>query len=333
MVDKKTGLKPKTVKSPKPKVQSKQPKEEKLAPQKAAPEKLENLEDTKQVIVEEPKTEEKLTKAGKHSAKALKEAEELKAKEERKKQAAEAEAKGEKPKIPLKPPRSRVERAGKKYREVAKLVDKSKTYKLAEALELAVRTNPTKFDAAVELHVNLGVDPKQADHNVRDSLALPAGTGKNVRIAVFAEADEAAKAKAAGADIVGAEDFLQQLDKEQLNFDVLISTPALMPRLAKYARLLGPRGLMPNPKSGTITNDLAKAVTEARAGRVEYRVDPAGIVHMAIGKVSFGSDKLLQNAEAFFTSLRAAKPASLKGIYIKSSYLSTTMGPSIRIAL
>jgi len=204
---------------------------------------------------------------------------------------------------------------------------------VAEALDLAVRTSPTKFDATVELHVNLGVDPKQADQNVRDNVTLPAGTGKSLRVAVFAEGDNVAKAKAAGADIAGEADLLARLDKEEINFDVLITSPNLMARLGKYAKLLGPKGLMPNPKSGTITADIAKAIKEAKAGRVEYRVDQAGIIHLGIGKVSFGAEKLRQNAEAVLASIRAAKPASLKGTYINSAYITTTMGPSIKVAL
>jgi large subunit ribosomal protein L1 len=268
-------------------------------------------------------------KAGKRSAKAIAEAEEKQAKQERK-----AETKDESAKKPAaKPARTRLERAGKKYRKVAKLVDKDKTYSLTEALELATKTSPTKFDATVELHVNLGVDPKQADQNVRDSVSLPAGTGKSVRVAVFAEPADAKAAQAAGADIAGIDEVMALLEKEKLDFDILISTPALMARLGKYARLLGPRGLMPNPKSGTVTTDIAKAVTEAKAGRVEYRVDQAGIIHLGIGKVSFGPAKLQQNADVVLASIRAAKPASLKGTYIKAIHLSSTMGPSIKVVI
>jgi large subunit ribosomal protein L1 len=201
---------------------------------------------------------------------------------------------------------------------------------LPEALDLAAKTSPVKFDASIELHINLGVDPRQADQNVRDTVALPAGTGKTMKIVVLAEADEAAKAKKAGADTAGEEEVFAKLDKEELNFDILIATPSMMPRLGKYARLLGPRGLMPNPKSGTVSADTAEAVQQAKAGRVEYRVDQSGIVHLAIGKASFGTEKLQQNADAVMSSIRAAKPSSLKGIYIKSLYVSSTMGPSIK---
>jgi large subunit ribosomal protein L1 len=280
----------------------------------------------------EPEKPKATAKAGKRSAKAVKEVEERQAKEERK---AAAPAEDEKKPVgpAKKPTRTKAERAGKKYREAAKLIEKDKLYTLAEALDLAIKTSPVKFDATVEIHMNLGVDPRQADQNVRDIVVLPAGTGKSVRVAVFADGDNVDKAKKAGADIAAGDEFLQQLEKEQIDFDVLISMPSLMPKLGKYARFLGPRGLMPNPKSGTVTNDVATAVTQAKAGRVEYRVDTAGIVHLGIGKVSFGPQKLLQNAEAVTASIRSAKPASLKGTYIKAVHISSTMGPSIKVAL
>src|SRR3569833_3624202 len=279
----------------------------------------------KEVVEETPKA---TAKAGKRSAKAVRETEEKQAKEARKADAVKPE---DQSKPTAKPARSREERAGKNYREVAKQVDKTKLYTLSEALELATKTSPTKFDASVELHVNLGVDPKQADQNVRDTVTLPAGSGKTLRIAAFVEADDVAKATAAGADIVGADKIKAMLDKEDLAFDILIATPTLMAQLGKYARLLGPRGLMPNPKSGTVSADVATAVKESKAGKVEYRVDQAGIIHLGIGKVSFGNAKLLQNAEAVLASIRAAKPASLKGIYVKGISISTTMGPGIKV--
>jgi large subunit ribosomal protein L1 len=281
----------------------------------------------------EPASETKpkaAAKAGKRSTKAVKAAEEKVAKESRKKLADDAESGEKKPTVEQKPPRSREERAGKKYREAAKQIDKTKTYNLAEAVDLATKTSPVKFDATVEMHFNLAVDPKQADQNVRDSVVMPHGTGRSVRIAVFADAADAEKAKKAGAEITGTDTITAALDKEQLDFDVLIAAPALMPKLGKYARLLGPRGMMPNPKSGTVTADVAKAVQEAKAGKVEYRVDQSGIVHIAIGKVSFGPQKLLENAQAIVSSVRAAKPASVKGIYVKSVFVSSTMGPSIK---
>ncbi len=270
-----------------------------------------------------------VAKAGKRSPKVIKESEEKAAREERKKAPVKAE-KAEKPKVEQKPPRSRVERAGKKYREAIKQIDKTKSYNLAEAVDLAAKTSGAKFDATVEMHINLAVDPKQSDQNVRDTVVMPHGTGKSLKIAVFAEGDDVDQAKKAGADIAGSDDLLAALDKEKIDFDVLISTPALMARLGKYARLLGPRGLMPNPKSGTVTSDITKAVKEAKAGRVEYRVDESGIVHLGIGKVSFGPQKLLENAQTVVSSIRAAKPASVKGTYVKSAYVTSTMGPSVK---
>lgn len=279
--------------------------------------------------IEEVVQEEKATaKAGKRSAKALKEAEEKVAKEERKAEAAETD---EKPKMALTPTRSHLERKGKKFRKTAEQIEKGKVYSLGEALELATKTSPVKFDASVELHINLNVDPRHADQNVRDSLVLPAGTGKTVRIAVFTDADGSVSGKKAGADIAGEEDVIKMLDKGQFNFDILIATPSHMSKLGKYARLLGPRGLMPNPKSGTVTTDVTKAVTEAKAGRVEYRVDSTGIVHLSIGKVSFGRAKLEENARAVLTSIRGNKPTSVKTAYVKSIHLATTMGPSITV--
>jgi len=285
---------------------------------------------------EKPKTEEKtVAKAGKRSEKSLAEADAKAEKEARKEagdttpQSEESEANTKKGPKPITRPRS--ERRGKNYRKVAELVDSSKVYTLVEALELATKTSPTKFDASVEVHVRLGVDPRQADQNIRTTVSLPNGTGKTIRVAVFAPEGDHSAAKKAGADIVGDEEFMKQLDKEELNFDILVATPQYMPKLGKYARLLGPRGLMPNPKSGTVATDVAKAVTEAKAGKVEYRVDKQAIVHLSIGKVSFGAEKLVENATAFFDSLRSQKPASLKGSYVKSTNISTTQGPGITI--
>ncbi len=282
----------------------------------------------KEVAGEKPE----VAKAGKRSAKALKETE-VKAEKEARKSDAKTEDLVEKPKDVPKPPRSRLQRRSKNYRKVSELIDKSKIYDLKEALDLAIKTSPIKFDATVELHINLNVDPKQADQNIRGTVLLPAGTGKSARVAVFGEPDEVAAAKKAGADIAAGDEFLQQLDKELINFDVLIASPKVMGRLGKYAKLLGPKGLMPNPKSGTVTTDVAKAVSEAKAGRVEYRVDSSGIIHVGTGKVSFGTDKLGQNTEAVIASIKAAKPATIKGTFIKSAYLTTSMGPSIKLSL
>lgn len=272
-----------------------------------------------------------VAKAGKRSAKSLKEADEAAAKEERKAARAETEADQHVSK-PRPKTRSKLERSSKKFREAAKLIEADKQYSLREAIDLATKTSVTTFDATVEIHIRLGVDPRQADQNLRDNFVLPAGTGKAVRVAVFAEADDAAAAKKAGADIAGNEEFLQQLEKQVIDFDILIATPTQMAKLGKYARMLGPKGLMPNPKSGTVTTEVAKAVEQAKAGRVEYRVDSTGIVHLGLGKVSFGADKLMQNVAAVAASIKNNKPSSVKGTYIKSVTVSTTMGPGIPVS-
>lgn len=272
-----------------------------------------------------------IAKAGKRSEKALKEAEEKVEKEERKASKEVEKTEVVAPKGPKPVTRPKAERRGKKYKEVAKLVDSKKVYSLNEAIELIVKTNTTKFDSSVETHVRLGVDPRQADQNIRSTVSLPHGSGKVIRVAVFAPETDHVAAKKAGADIVGDEDLLKTLDKGEINFDVLITSPAYMPKLGKYARLLGPRGLMPNPKSGTVANDIAKATMEAKAGKVEYRVDKQAIVHLSVGKVSFGSAKLGDNYKAFYDSLMSQKPSSIKGAYIKSISLSTTQGPGIKV--
>ncbi|HWT55482.1 MAG TPA: 50S ribosomal protein L1 [Candidatus Microsaccharimonas sp.] len=277
---------------------------------------------------EETSEDTTLAKAGKRSAKGLAEAEEKQAKEERKEHAAEAKAEeAEKPKQLAKPARSRLERQGKKFRDAAKLVEKDKAYTLDEAVELAAKTSPVKFDATIELHVNLGVDPRQADQNIRDNLVLPAGTGKTVKIAVFDDA------KVEGVEIAGVEAVTKALEKGEMNFDILIATPAQMPKLGKFARALGPRGLMPNPKSGTVTTDVAKAVAEAKAGRVEYRVDSTGIIHLGVGKASFTKAQLLDNVNAVMANIKSNKPNSVKGNYLKAVHLTSSMGPSITVDL
>ena len=292
------------------------------------------LDETPMVETTEEVVEEKETfaKSGKKSKKHIEEVKAEEERQERKKERAEADkAAAEKPKGAKPVTRPLIERRGKKYQEVHKLIEKGKIYTLKDGVELAVKTSPVKFDASLEAHVRLGVDPRQADQNIRTTLVLPNGNGKTVRVAVFAPLDVAKAAKAAGADIAEDEEFLKRLEKGEIEFDVLISTPQYMPKLGKFARLLGPKGLMPNPKAGTVTMDVEKAVKEAKAGKVEYRVDKQSIVHIGLGKVSFGADKLLENAEAFFDSLKAQKPASLKGSYVKSVYLTTSMGPSIAI--
>lgn len=296
-----------------------------------AKEEAKNLETpvVEEVVVE---TEEKFAKSGKKSKKHI---EEVKAEEERLARAEEfkksEKAAAEKPKGATPITRSKLERRGKNYKKAFEAIDKSKDYTLKEAIELAQKTSPVKFDASLEAHVRLGVDPRQADQNIRTTVVLPNGNGKTVRVAVFAPLDEAKKAAAAGADIAEDEEFLKRLEKGTIEFDVLISTPAYMPKLGKFARLLGPKGLMPNPKAGTVTTDIEKAVKDAKAGKVEYRVDKQAIVHIGLGKVSFGTEKLLENANVFFDSLKAQKPASLKGSYVKSIFITTSMGPSISV--
>lgn len=302
-----------------------------------AEEKLQNTEElevtpTEATVVD---TTEGAAKAGKRSAKAIKEAEEKADKEARKEagdtspQSPEAEAAQKRGPVPV--PRPLIERRGKAYRKVAEKVEADKAYSLKEALALATETSPVKFDASVELHVKLGVDPRHADQNIRATVSLPQGTGKEVRVAVFAPAAQHEAAKKAGADIVAEDEFLQQLDKEELNFDILIATPQLMAKLGKYARLLGPKGLMPNPKSGTVTTNVADAVKEAKAGKIEFRVDKQAIVHLAVGKVSFGADKLYDNAKAVIDAIMAAKPASVKGTYLQGLTVASTMGPGIKV--
>ena len=283
--------------------------------------------------VEVPTEETKTTKAGKRSEKSLREAEEEAKRLARKEAGDTSSADGEEhqKKGPKPTTRTRLERRGKNYRSVVEHVEAGKLYSLDEALELATKTNPSKFDASVEVHVRLGVDPRQADQNIRATVSLPNGTGKTVRVAVFAPEAEHAAAKSAGADIVGDETFIAQLEKQELNFDILVATPQYMPKLGKFARVLGPRGLMPNPKSGTVATDVAKAVTEAKAGKVEYRVDKQAIVHLAIGKVSFGKEKLAENAKAFFDSLQSQKPSSIKGSYVQTTAISTSQGPGIKV--
>lgn len=293
-----------------------------------AKEEAKEVLDATQEVVETTAEEEHFAKAGKKSKKHQ---EEIKAEEERQARKAEAAAEPEKKAGPKPITRSRLERRGKNYRKASEKVEKNKAYSLEEAVKLAIETSPVKFDATLEMHFRLGVDPRQADQNIRATVTLPAGTGKDVKVAVFAPLDLAKTAKDAGADIAEDEEFTKRLDKEQLDFDVLISTPQYMPKLGKYARLLGPKGLMPNPKAGTVTMDIEKAVKEAKAGKIEYRVDKQAIVHVGLGKLSFGADKLMENINAFVDSLKSQKPASIKGQYVKSVYISTTMGPSILV--
>lgn len=221
---------------------------------------------------------------------------------------------------------------GKRYIESAKLVDKSTQYSVADALDLVVKTASAKFDETVELHIKLGVDGRNADQQVRGVVVLPHGTGKSKKILALAKGDNAEIAKKAGADFVGAEDMVAKIQTENwFGFDVCVTTPDMMPVIGRIAKILGPKGLMPNPKSGTVTTDLNKAIAEIKAGKVEYRLDKNNIVHVMIGKVSFGTEKLSENMATLMDAIIKAKPAAAKGTYIKSVSLSSTMGPGIKV--
>ncbi|MCL2002231.1 50S ribosomal protein L1 [Candidatus Saccharibacteria bacterium] len=224
-----------------------------------------------------------------------------------------------------------MERRGKNYQNAVKGLDLTKTYAPKEAFELAIKSSYVKFDASVEVHANLAVDPRQADQNIRATVSLPHGTGRKIVVAAFVPDDQAKDAIAAGADIAGESEITANLTKGNINFDVLVTNPAGMPKLSKFARTLGPKGLMPNPKSGTVSGDVMKAIKETKAGRSEYRVDKQSIVHLAIGKVSFGADKLNDNYNAFLDSLKSQKPASIKGVFVKNITISTTMGAGIKL--
>lgn len=221
---------------------------------------------------------------------------------------------------------------GKKYVEGAKLIDRSKLYDTAEALDICVKTGTAKFDETVELHVKLGVDGRHADQQVRGAIVLPNGTGKSVRVLAICKPEKEEEAKAAGADFVGGEEMVQKIQSENwMDFDVLITTPDMMGQVGRLGRLLGPRGLMPNPKAGTVTPDIGKAVTDAKAGKIEYRLDKTNIIHCPIGKVSFGCDKLSENFNTLLEAIIKAKPAATKGQYIRSCVVASTMGPGVRI--
>lgn len=221
---------------------------------------------------------------------------------------------------------------GKNYVESAKLIDKSVLYTPQEALELAVKTAKAKFDETIELHVKLGVDPRHADQQVRGAVVLPYGTGKSVRVLVFAKGPKVQEALDAGAEYVGAEEYLDKIQKENwFEFDVVVATPDMMGVVGRLGRVLGPKGLMPNPKSGTVTFDVAKAITDIKAGKVEYRVDKTSIIHVPIGKKSFGDEKLKVNFKSLMEAVIKAKPAAAKGQYLKSISVSSTMGPGVKI--
>ncbi len=220
---------------------------------------------------------------------------------------------------------------GKKYREASKLVEEEKLYQPDEALALLKKLSYVKFDPTVELHMQLGVDPRHADQMVRGTASLPAGSGKEVKVLVFAQGDKANEAEAAGADFVGLDDYIKQINEGWLGFDVAIATPDVMSKVASLGRRLGPRGLMPNPKTGTVTMDIARAVREVKAGRVEFRVDKTSLIHIPIGKLSFSEEQLMQNLAASIDAIVRAKPTGAKGQYIKSVVVCSTMSPSVRL--
>ncbi|WP_322179723.1 50S ribosomal protein L1 [Neglectibacter caecimuris] len=221
---------------------------------------------------------------------------------------------------------------GKKYVDGAKLIDRSKLYDTNEALDLCVKTGTAKFDETVELHVKLGVDGRHADQQVRGAIVLPNGTGKNVRVLAICKGDNIEAAQAAGADFVGADEMVQKIQSEGwMDFDVLITTPDMMGLVGRLGKVLGPRGLMPNPKAGTVTPDIAKAVQEAKAGKIEYRLDKTNIIHCPIGKVSFGAQKLQENFDTLMDAIVKAKPSAAKGQYVRSCVVSSTMGPGVKI--
>jgi len=221
---------------------------------------------------------------------------------------------------------------GKRYLEAAKLIEKNKAYEVEEAMKLVLQTGTAKFDETVELHMRLGVDPKHADQQVRGVVVLPNGTGKSVKVLVIAKGAKADEAAAAGADYVGAEEIIAKIQNEGwIDFDVCVATPDMMGLVGRIARLLGPKGLMPNPKSGTVTMDVTKAIKEIKAGKVEYRLDKTAIIHVPVGKKSFGAEKLIENMNVVVEAIQKAKPAAAKGTYIKSVSIASTMGPGVKV--
>ena len=221
---------------------------------------------------------------------------------------------------------------GKKYVDSAKLIDTTKSYDPEEALELVCQTSKAKFDETIELSARLGVDPRHADQQVRGAVVLPHGTGRTIRVLVITKGDKLKEAEAAGADFVGGEDMVHKIQTENwFGFDVVVATPDMMGVVGKIGRILGPKGLMPNPKSGTVTMDIAKAITDIKAGKVEYRVDKTAIIHCPIGKASFGKEKLGENLGTLMDAINKAKPATAKGTYVKSLYISSTMGPAVKL--
>lgn len=288
-----------------------------------AKEESKKAETTTEVVEEAVKETKKDTaKAGKRSAKAQAEATAKEVKE------AKKEVKEEAKKVKQKP---RVKKYSKNQKASRELIDKSKLYGLKEAVEMLPKLSKTKFDATAEIHVTLNIDPRQADQIVRTNSVLPAGTGKAVKIAVIAGDKEAQAAKAAGADMVDAEAIIKDISKEKFNFDVLIASPDKMGELGKLAKVLGPKGLMPSPKNGTVTNDPSKAVEEFKKGKVEIKNDANGVVHVAFGKLSFKNEDLYNNAKAVVKALASAKPAGVKGVFIKNMFVTASMSPSVKL--
>ena len=222
---------------------------------------------------------------------------------------------------------------GKRLKALAEKIDRTREYTPAEGLALVKETSGAKFDTTVELHLRMGVDPKHADQMVRGAAVLPHGTGKSVRVAVFAQGDKAREAQAAGADVVGADDLTKRIEGGWLDFDVAIATPDLMGAVGRLGRVLGPRGLMPNPKSGTVTFDIAKAVRDAKGGRIEFRVDKTGAVHTVVGKASFSQQALAENLATVMDAVQRARPVGFKGVYVRTAYLTSTQGPSVKLDL
>lgn len=282
------------------------------------------VEKTRQEAVVEEKTT--IAKAGKRSKKAIEEEADKEAKEVKKAKSKEDKAEPKKPKHVQNP-----KRLVKNRKAALAKIETDKQYGLAEGIKLLRQVSTVKFDATCELHFNLGIDPRQADQTVRTSVALPSGTGKKVRVAVIANDKLAKAAKDVGADLSNAEDIIADLKKNKFDFDVLVATPEQMPNLGKFAKVLGPKGLMPSPKSGTVTTDPAAAVKEIKAGRAELKNDSNGIVHVAFGKLSFSDDDLFTNAKTIVIGLSKAKPSGVKGTYIKSMTLAATMSPGIRL--
>lgn len=239
----------------------------------------------------------------------------------------EPQKKGPKPN----PPRPQIERRSKRYQEVAKKFSAHGELPLTEAIKLVKESSNVKFDAAVEIHINLGVDPKQSDQLIRGSIVLPNGTGKSQKVAAFVPDEMKAEAKKAGADVIGA-DVLKQIEKSSIDFDIMVAHPSMMKDLSKHAKVLGPQGLMPSPKAGTVTEDIAKTISELKAGRIEYRVDRYGIIHQVVGRVSFSEKQLTENINALMSVVKASKPSSSKGVYLQKVSLTSSMGPSMKVA-